>query len=104
MAKIKYVKDPEMEEAREKQVEKLNELGIEPGCKVRFRRDEHSNWVYGITVLVEDDDSIRVLDKDIKTRSIMLDRIQFRVRRKRKGHKWADYKEMLEDTKCLKLL
>lgn len=71
----------------------LDVLGLEPGERVRWRRQEGSHWQYGSVIRREKDGSVAVRDGDGAWRSIPLERLEAQGLTRRGTKRWQPVAE-----------
>lgn len=67
----------------------LDELGLQPGLKVKYRVREDDNWKIGTLRGDSKDGSLAIIDKDGRWRSIMPDKILIQKLGPRGGKSWT---------------
>ena len=81
----------------------LEELGIRPGTRVRFRRREGDRWREGVVERREKDGSVGIRDGKGASRAILLDRIEVRGTGPRGGVVWEPLPDVAARTEQLDL-
>ncbi len=66
----------------------LDELGLRPGERVRWRRREGSRWVEGVVVARERDGSIGITDARRRARALPVERLEVEAVGPRGARTW----------------
>lgn len=66
----------------------LDDVGLQPGERVRWQRKAGGRWQEGVVVRREADGSIAVHDQDGAWRSLPVDRLETQGRNRRGGLRW----------------
>ncbi|HEY3144594.1 MAG TPA: hypothetical protein VGJ86_25915 [Acidimicrobiales bacterium] len=66
----------------------LDDLGIEPGDRVRWRRRSGGHWQEGVVIRREADGSVALRDADGRWRSIVVERLEAQHIGKRGARVW----------------
>ncbi len=82
----------------------LVELGLRPGARVRFRRDEGQRWRDAVVERRERDGSIGLRDGKGASRAIPIERIEVRTEGPRGGVVWEPLAERAARAEQMKLL
>ena len=81
----------------------LEELGLRPGERVRWRPREGARWVEGTVTGRERDGSIGLRDREGRARALPLDRIEVATTGRRGGRTWEAATERAARTEQLGL-
>lgn len=81
----------------------LDELNLQPGDRVRFKRTSGSAWHEAKVVGVERDGSVALRDAKGSARSIASDRLEVQVRSRRGALRWEPVLEHAQRTTQLPL-
>lgn len=81
----------------------LDELGLHPGEKVRWRPREGARWVEGTVTGRERDGSIGLRDRDGRARALPLERIEVATTGQRGARRWEPATERAARTEQLGL-
>lgn len=82
-----------MVEAEDRNALSLDALGLAPGERVRWRRQEGSHWQYGAVIRRERDGSVAVRDSDGAWRSIPVARLEAQGLTRRGTRRWQSVDE-----------
>ena len=83
---------------------RLDELGLAPGDRVRFRRGEAGHWREATVERRERDGSVGLRDGKGAARAIPVERLEVRVRGPRGAQTWEPLPEHAARTEQMKLL
>lgn len=75
--------------ARQRSLDALRHLGVEPDATVRFRREEGGHWLTGRAIGVEADGSLGLSDARGRRRSIPIGDVEVQRRGPRGGLIWV---------------
>ena len=82
----------------------LDDLGLQPGEQVRFRRPDRARWQLGRIAGREADGSVRITDGDGAARAVPLHLIEVKRRGRRGALGWEALAERAARTEQLGLL
>lgn len=82
----------------------LEELGLRPGEKVRFRRQPDERWREGTAVARERDGSIGIRDGKGASRAIPIELVEVRMTGPRGAARWEPLADRAARTEQLRLM